>query len=384
MIKNREFNGERLKTARLYRNKTIKELADDTEITKQSISQFENNKSVPSLETLLKIINALNFPREYFYQEDDKSIHNGNMFFRALAATSKKEQLCQVNKTKILSIIYNFIGQYIDFPTINIPDISSCNGDIKLIANEVRSCWDLGNRPINNIINVMEKNGIIISCFKTDEQKIDAFTQINTINGVSYPIVVLGDDKEAAVRRQFSGAHELGHIIMHGEIGDINEMTKEEYKLMENQANEFAAELLLPRETFWDDLIQYPNKLEFYIELKKKWRVSISAMIIRAFRLGAITHNQYQYLMKQLSKKGWRTKEPLDDIIQVAKPTLLRKSIEILIENNVLDENEFIEQLQNYGLAINSQEVENLLGLDKGRLSRRNKESSIVINLKRE
>lgn len=384
MIKNREFNGERLKTARLYRNKTIKELADDTEITKQSISQFENNKSVPSLETLLKIINALNFPREYFYQEDDKSIHNGNMFFRALAATSKKEQLCQVNKTKILSIIYNFIGQYIDFPIINIPDISSCNGDIRLIANEVRICWDLGNRPINNIINVMEKNGIIISCFKTDEQKIDAFTQINTINGVSYPIVVLGDDKEAAVRRQFSAAHELGHIIMHGEIGDINEMTKEEYKLMENQANEFAAELLLPRETFWEDLIQYPNKLEFYIELKKKWRVSISAMIIRAFRLGAITHNQYQYLMKQLSKKGWRTKEPLDDIIQVAKPTLLRKSIEILVENNVLDENEFVEQLQNYGLAINAQEVENLLGLDKGRLSRKNKENNIVINLKRE
>lgn len=383
-MKNREFNGERLKTARLYRNKTIKELADDTEITKQSISQFENNKSVPSLETLLKIINALNFPREYFYQDDDKSIQNGNMFFRSLMATSKKEQLCQVNKTKILSIIYNFIEQYIDFPTINIPDISRFNGDIKLIANEVRCCWDLGNRPINNIINVMEKNGITISCFKTDEQKIDAFTQINTINGVSFPIVVLGDDKEAAVRRQFSAAHELGHIIMHDEIGDINEMTKEEYKLMENQANEFAAELLLPRETFLEDLIQYPNKLEFYIELKKKWRVSISAMIIRAFRLGVITHNQYQYLMKQLSKKGWRTKEPLDDIIQVAKPTLLKKSIEILIENNVLHENEFIEQLQNYGLAINAQEVENLLGLDKGRLSKKNKENNIVINLKRE
>ena len=66
MIKNIEFNGERLKSARLYRGKTIKELADQTEISKQAISQFENGKATPSIETLLKIMNVLKFPREYF------------------------------------------------------------------------------------------------------------------------------------------------------------------------------------------------------------------------------------------------------------------------------------------------------------------------------
>ena len=61
---------------------------------------------------------------------------------------------------------------------------------------------------------------------------------------------------------------------------------------MEEEANNFAAAFLLPKESFLADVMQYPNKLEFYVELKRKWKVSISAMIIRAFKLNAITHNQ--------------------------------------------------------------------------------------------
>ena len=99
---------------------------------------------------------------------------------------------------------------------------------------------------------------------------------------------------------------------------NTEENTKAEYKYMEEQAHDFASAILVPRDAFLADVSQYPNKLDFYVELKKKWRVSISAMIIRAFRLNAITHNQYQYLMKQLSKRGWRTKEPLDDIIKIS------------------------------------------------------------------
>ncbi|MBU3105760.1 helix-turn-helix domain-containing protein [Clostridium gasigenes] len=383
MAKNIEFNGKRLKTARLYRSKTIKELADETEITKQAISQFENGKSTPSLETLLRIINALNFPREYFYQLDDEV--TTNTFFRALLTTSKKEQLSQVARTRTLAKIYSFLEKYIDFPELNIPEFECYDNDIEEIAKYLRTYWGLGNNPITNVVNIMEKNGVVISCFNTNENKIDAFTQTHTINGIQRPFVVLGDDKESAVRRQFSSAHELGHVILHDNSYDINELTKEEYKAMENEANDFAAAFLLPRDSFIEDVSQYPNKLEFYVELKKKWRVSISAMIIRAFRLSAISHNQYQYLMKQLSKKGWRTKEPLDDLIQVSKPLLLKKSVDMLIGNNVMDENEIVYELANYGLAINSNDIEMLLALEQGKLTKNNKKSNnIVINLKRE
>ena len=181
MLKDTEFNGERLKIARLYRGKTISELAGETGISKQAISQFENNKTAPGFETVLNLMNSLNFPREYFHQKDNIETVEGNTFFRALSSTSKKEQLCQINKTKILVKIYCFFEQYIDFPKPNIPDVSNANGDIEIMAQIVREAWGLGDKPINNIVNVMEKNGIIISSFNTNDGKIDAFTQSHLI-----------------------------------------------------------------------------------------------------------------------------------------------------------------------------------------------------------
>ncbi|MDZ5034274.1 ImmA/IrrE family metallo-endopeptidase, partial [Clostridium perfringens] len=217
----------------------------------------------------------------------------------------------------------------------------------------------------------MEKNGIAVSSFKTNESKIDAFTQIHKVHNVERPFVVVGDDKESAVRRQFSMAHELGHIVLHNSSIEVDELSREEYKTMEEEANNFAAAFLLPKESFLADVMQYPNKLEFYVELKKKWKVSISAMIIRAFKLNAITHNQYQYLMKQLSKKGWRVKEPLDDLIVTPKPVLLKRAIDVLITNDVMNETEIVNELANYGMALNTDDIEMLLSLDKGRLRKK-------------
>ncbi|KLE14798.1 XRE family transcriptional regulator [Clostridium sp. C8] len=381
MIKNMEFNGERLKNARLYRGKTITDLADETGISKQAISQFENGKATPSIETLLKIMNVLKFPREYFRQVDEDI--TVNTFFRALLTTSKKEQLVQVTRTKTLAKIYEFLEEYIDFPEFKIPQIDIENIDIEEITLELRDYWGLSVNPIVNIVNVMEKNGVVVSSFKTNESKIDAFTQIHKVHNVDRPFVVVGDDKESAVRRQFSMAHELGHIILHNSSIEVDELGREEYKMMEEEANNFAAAFLLPKESFLADVMQYPNKLEFYVELKRKWKVSISAMIIRAFKLNAITHNQYQYLMKQLSKKGWRVKEPLDDLIVTPKPALLKKSIDMLITNDVMNETEIVNELANYGMALDTDDIEMLLSLDKGKLTSKNN-NNIVINLKRE
>lgn len=386
MLNSKVFNGDRLKLARLYRGKSIAELAEETFLSKQAISQFENGKVTPSFETLLKLVNLLGFPREYFHQIDKEEMTIGNTFFRALLTTPKKDQLSQTAKALMLAKIFRFLDKYIDFPKLNLPklnlpDISSENNNIETITQELRKYWEIGNKPITNVVHLMEKNGIITTSFRTNEDKIDALTQGQKFGNNIYYFVVLGDDKASATRRQFSAAHELGHIILHDVTISTEEICKEEYKQMEKEANDFAAAFLLPKDEFLADL-QYPNKLEFYIELKKKWKVSITAMIIRAYQLGAISYNQYQYLMKQLSKNGWKTREPLDDVLQIAKPSILKKSIEVLLNNDVFDEVGIIQELENQGFSIEREEVELLLGLDEGRLIKKSN-SGIVINLKR-
>ncbi|MFS0556363.1 helix-turn-helix domain-containing protein [Brevibacillus sp. 179-C9.3 HS] len=375
------FNGDRLRTARIYRGKTIAELAEEVSVTKQAISQFENGKS-PGLETLLRLINALGFPREYFFEEDKDQIKIGNTYFRALLTTNKKDRLSQIEKTKMVARIYHFLNKYVDFPKLNLPDRNFTTSDIEHIASLVRNYWGLGNEPISNMVRLLEKNGFVVTSFNTGRDNVDAFSQRQEVNGSEYYFVVLGEDKNSATRRQFNAAHELGHILLHDWSQDLELVSRDEFRQMENEANQFAAALLLPRESFVNDLI-YPSKLDYYIELKKKWKVSIAAMIVRAYQLKVINYNQYQYLMRQISKNGWRTKEPLDNEIQVPKPSVLRKAIDILITNNVLSGEQIVQQLaKNNNLSLNSSEVEILLGLEEGALINKNK-GSLVVSIKK-
>ena len=78
MLRDRNFNGARLKSARVYRGKTISQLSEETGVSKQAISQFENNKTTPGFETLMKLTYSLEFPKDYFDEKDYVSKLVGN------------------------------------------------------------------------------------------------------------------------------------------------------------------------------------------------------------------------------------------------------------------------------------------------------------------
>lgn len=96
--------------------------------------------------------------------------------------------------------------------------------------------------------------------------EFDAFYQYGEIGDNAYHCVVLGTEKPSFVRRQFSAAHELGHIVLHEKFNDLDEVSREDFRKREDEANEFAAEFLLPKAAFLNDLKMYPNKLTHYID----------------------------------------------------------------------------------------------------------------------
>lgn len=370
------FNPNRLKFARLYEGMTTSELANHIGVSKQMVSQYENGKSAPSLETLMRIIGVLGFPREYFTLPDQGNMKIGETFFRSALTTNKITKESQIVKLKSLSEFYSMLEEYIDFPSLNLPKFDAQRLeqlDIEQIAMETREFLGLGEEPIRNMVFLLEKNGIIVSSLKTSSGKVDAFSHSQIVNGIERCFIILGSDKSSAVRRQFDAAHEYGHLILHKDYINLDEITKEEYREMEKQADQFAAAFLLPKNAFIKDLI-YPNNIDEYIELKKKWRVSIGAMIIRAYHLELINYNQYQYLMRKMNQKGWKTREPLDDVITVATPTVLRKAVDLLLLNNVLTSKEILQKL-----AFSQDKAEDLLNLNKGTLAeRKDKEEKVI------
>ena len=93
-------------------------------------------------------------------------------------------------------------------------------------------------------------------------------------------------------------------------------------------------------------------------------------MIRRAQKLGVISAEHYQNLMRIMQRRGQRKEEPLDDILITASPSLLKTSVMMLLQENVFTPHEFMQELgANYGLSINAQEVEYLLDLPSGTLA---------------
>ena len=112
-----------------------------------------------------------------------------------------------------------------------------------------------------------------------------------------------------------------------------------------------------------------PKALTYYKQLKRRWRVSIGAMLHRAKELGVMTIDEYQTLIKIMQKRGQRKEEPLDDVLITASPALLKTSVVMLLQENVFTPKEFMNELSiNFELSINPEEVEYLLDLPAGTL----------------
>ena len=368
------FNGDRLKFARTYRGMSAQELAEKIEVSRQSINQFENysidsdKNSKPSIENIENIAQELKFPVEFFFQKEKENIKIENTYFRALLSSKKKEKQSQINKAVLITVIYDILQEYLEFPDINIPVVQKENlsdQDISNAARELRDLWNIENKQIKDIIFLMENNGLVVTALPTNTEEIDAFTQYIKIENKEYMCVVLENEKKSACRRQFSAAHELGHIILHANKINMNEIERSEFREIERQANLFASELLLPEEEFKKDLIM-PTSLKSYEILKRKWHVSILAMMMRACNLNIITQNQFQYLMKQYTIKNYRKHEPLDNIIEIPQPQTLKRAIEILLTNNIFTPDEFLDELKKREWAVDYRDVEELLNLEEG------------------
>ncbi len=361
--------GEKIREARIFNNLSITDLADKVSVSKQAISQYENNISTPKNEVLFNIVRTLNFPLEYFIKDYTSSIKIGNVFFRAMAKSTNLDKESYKMRAMYVTMFYTYLCEYLDMPmldetVIGTKDIDFDDSSIfDTISYELREKWGLGERPVENVMNLLESKGIIVSTIANSSKNVDGFTQVGEIFGKKLYCVMIEDNKGSMARMNFSAAHELGHIILHKNLY-LQEMDKVQKALLEQQANDFAASFLLPKRAIYADLID-PLSLKSYELLKKKWRVSIGALLRRALSVGRINNYQYTKLIKSYSYRGYRKNEPLDDIIPIGKPILFKQSLELLLDEKVISINSMLRELEGFGLAMNMSTLVDLLSLDK-------------------
>ncbi|HAU5258815.1 TPA: ImmA/IrrE family metallo-endopeptidase [Clostridioides difficile] len=354
------FNGERLKKARIYREMTIFELAQKMNCERQVISMYENNKLKPEKNIIKQIAKELYFPVKFFLEKENDII-KGSSYFRALLTTNKKYRKKQIQRMEFLAQIYFFLQDYIEFPTLNLPDCSGKTPEEAALL--LRETWGLGLKPIDNIIYEVEQHGILVTSFSTSTDDIDAFSQMVDISGETFYLIGYSSNKTSASRIHFDIAHELGHICLHEWSEDVEALEKQEFKDRESEANRFASAFLLPEETFKIDAKRTPLRIPNYTELKRKWKVSIQAMIRRSYSLGIISMDEYHSMIRTLQCRGLRKSEPLDDELLTAMPALLKTAILMLLNEKVFTPKELI-----YNFSLEPKELENILDLPNNTL----------------
>ena len=382
-MEKREFRGERLKYARIFRGKSLTELANESGISKQLISQYENGDSRPSHERLFTISEILHFPYDFFMQSDLYTTHTDVTYFRSLMSAKRMERAAQSCKLEIAVEIYKALqDEYVDFQPLNIPNIefsgvdsetdeqtmANAANEIEHIAKNLRAYWHLGDGPIENLQFVLESNGIVVTGFPTAADGIDAFSQRTYVSGHDVYAIAVDQGYKPEGRIRFDLAHELGHILLHPWSESLEMITKEEFKTREKQANMFASAFLLPADAFQKDVQTYPTDLKYYLWLKKKWHVSVAAMLYRANQLKIITDNQFSYLMRQYSKNGWRKREP-DDYPFMLNENVFQGAIDMLFEEHILTPASFMRFLKSRSIDLYPDDVEELLHLREGTLA---------------
>lgn len=364
-----EFNGDRLRQARRFRKKTITDLADEIGVTKQMISKYEHGNAMPGTDVMFKLIHALDFPGNYFYQQDNFQITSTGTFFRSRLTSTQTEKQPSEYLKNCIALIRNYLEQYIDFPELIFPDFDTTSP--ATAANNLRKQWKLKNLPIKNMVELLETHGFTLGNVNKFSKKVDAFSSDVKVKHnqeeKEYYCILTEGSNFSFYRQQFSLAHELGHWLLHDKQNYPQEMERLEYKRMEQEANEFASNFLLPDDGFKEDAFAADSDINYFVNLKTKWNVSIAALLMKTHNLEAVTDDEYNNLQRKISYKGWRKVEPFDKSKQVPTAVALKQAIELLVENNLLSPAQIFNEIQQqYRITLPMDVIEAVTGVPEG------------------
>ncbi|MFJ8707697.1 helix-turn-helix domain-containing protein [Streptomyces anulatus] len=319
----RLFDGRRLTLARQLAGLRKNALAAQIDKSPTAVAAYESNSKRPAPATVAQLCLTLGVDPSFFLPGPQRSEAGGAIpHFRSLRSTSQLARDQALAYGLVASDVGAALERHVEFPNPDIPrlsvDVDDEDTDLpEQAARLLRKHWDVPHGPIGHLIRMAENRGILIVYSPIQTAAVDAYS----FEAGTRPSVILNPAKNDYFRQRFDVAHEIGHLVMHvdSEPGD---------RITENQAHQFAAELLMPAEEMRETL---PSKADWRVlgVLKEEWNVSLQALLYRSRQLGVMGDVTYRNAMLYLSSKGWRRREP--GVMPVTEqPSLFPRAVEIL------------------------------------------------------
>jgi len=299
---------ERIRSARIMNGLSLQGLADKLEnrISRQAIHKYEKGDALPDSQMMALLCNALGVRPDYFTQET--AVELGEINFR------KIEKLPVRNQETIIERTREFLSRYIELEELigiveafqnPIESLSiTSEEDVRKAANELRKKWNLFDKPIGNVVEMLEENHIKVLEMEADDEFDGLQTWIKERN---IPVIVLNSTKLKSIdRKRFTALHELGHLLL--PLDGISE------KIAEKYCHAFAGEMLFPELAQLKEL--GIKRTKFSIQelgiIKQQYGISIQAIVYRAYSLNIISVSYYKYFFQYINQMGWKREEPYE------------------------------------------------------------------------
>jgi Zn-dependent peptidase ImmA (M78 family)/transcriptional regulator with XRE-family HTH domain len=314
-----DFDPSRLALARRLIGMQRTTLARALDVTAAAVTQYEKGQAHPTLPIVDRLAETLGVPTEFFQAGHPvPALPASGAHFRSLRSTSALERERALAFAEIALAVFDAVERHVDLPAPALPDLDVppelTAMDVVQLARAARRRLGVTRGPVPNMVRLLEAHGVAVVRLDQDVRRVDAFSHHGR-----RPIVLLNPAKQDKARSRFDAAHELGHLLMHHDLDPGS-------RLIEQQAQAFAAEFLAPADEIADQLPARVDWIELH-NLKRRWGISLKALVVRAHTLGAFSDNSYQRALRQLSAWGLPERGSLGPL---EAPVLLPRALGIL------------------------------------------------------
>lgn len=287
---------------------TQEELARRLGITQAALSRYENDLREPDEDMLERLGDALGVTADFLSHEF--RMHG------AIAADAhmRRQKTTKPSDWKHVEARLNALRMHSSYLLERVP-LRPQNHVLQIDPEEhppaeaaamLRAAWRMPIGPVRNLVRWIESAGVIVVEEDFGTHRIDGMSQW----AGEYAVIIV-NSALTTDRKRLTIAHELGHLVLHTKYLDAD---------VEDQANQFAAEFLMPTHVIAAQLTNLTlGKLS---DLKAEWGVSMQAIFERAYRMGNVTGEERQRFYRQMNSRGWKTREPGSDLLPPETPQL--------------------------------------------------------------